>query len=264
MERFYDSMNKRMLYIGKAANPQYWDQHWTGEGLKEQVTRGSGFVIRITKKYVPRGARILEGGCGIGDKVYSLYKEGYDVFGVDYAEETVMRVKQLFPELKIQVADVRELPFENDFFDAYWSLGVIEHFYEGYDLIAKEMHRVLRRGGKLLLTCPVISPLRIYKAKRMLYQEFIESENMIRNFYQFALNSDKVIKDFESIGFKLLEIKPSDGIKGLKDEVMVVKPLLQKVYEGNSLLLKVIRKILDIVLVNWCHHMKLFVFEKEQ
>ena len=180
MKVFYDKENNRLVYIGKAATSEYWDEHWlSNKDLKQIVTRGSRFVVKITKKYLRKGSKILEGGCGIGDKVYTLQKAGYDAYGVDYAETTVKRVKELFPDLKIRVADVRRLPFEDGFFDGYWSLGVIEHFYEGYDEIALEMKRVLRKGGILFLTCPVMSPLRRLKAKMGLYPLFKEEK---RNF----------------------------------------------------------------------------------
>ena len=117
IEVFYDKKKNRLVYIGKSATSEYWDEHWlSSNDLKHMITTGSQFVVRRTKKYLQTGSRILEGGCGIGDKVYALRKAGYDAYGVDYAENTVKRVKKLFPELKIQVADVKKLPFYDEFF----------------------------------------------------------------------------------------------------------------------------------------------------
>ena len=43
--------------------------------------------------------------------------------------------------------DLDDLPVEDESVDGYWSLGVIEHFYDGYGEILSEMHRVIKRDG---------------------------------------------------------------------------------------------------------------------
>ena len=60
-------------------------------------------------------AKILEGGCEIGQNVYGLKSWGYEAYGVDFARETVERTKKEFPELKIFVQDVRKLDFPDNF-----------------------------------------------------------------------------------------------------------------------------------------------------
>ncbi|GAI52286.1 unnamed protein product, partial [marine sediment metagenome] len=123
-------------------------------GFEKRIkVRNNRFIIGHTKKYLSPGAKVLEGGCGRGNKVYALYQHGYDAYGVDYAEETVKKVNQYAPELKITVDDIRNLNFEDGFFDGYWSLGVIEHFYDGYDAMLREMHRVLSEGAIFSLQC---------------------------------------------------------------------------------------------------------------
>ncbi|GAI52290.1 unnamed protein product [marine sediment metagenome] len=72
---------------------------------------------------------------------------------------------------------------------------------------------------------PVISWLRRQKAKLGRYPEYKESKEMRDNFYQFAFAPEDIINDLEKRGFKLIDMKPYDGIKGLKDEVLVLKPL---------------------------------------
>ena len=163
--RYYDTENRRLVYIEQRATPEFWDRQWEDEKLKKSILAGikERFVFPTTKHYLKLGAKILEGGCGKGHFVYSLYARGYDAYGVDFAEKTVKRVNTLIPELKIRLGDVRQLEFPDATFHGYWSLGVIEHFPEGYDPIAKEMLRVLKPGGYLFLTFPYMSPLRRLK-----------------------------------------------------------------------------------------------------
>ena len=67
------------------------------------------------------------------------------------------------PDLNIDFGDVRSLPYKKSSFDGIWSLGVIEHNWDGYDQILREAHRVLRSGGYFFLAFPSFSPLRKLK-----------------------------------------------------------------------------------------------------
>ena len=136
--RYYDKENRRLVYIEENATPEFWDRQWKDEKLKQSILAGAKehFVFPITKRYLKTGSKILEGGCGKGQFVYSLHTRGYDAHGVDFAEKTVEKIRALVPELKIHLGDVRKLEFPDASFDGYWSLGVIEHFPEGYDAIS--------------------------------------------------------------------------------------------------------------------------------
>lgn len=48
--------------------------------------------------------------------MYCLHYNGYTAFGVDFAERTVRKINEYFPELNVTVGDVRDLKFEDDFF----------------------------------------------------------------------------------------------------------------------------------------------------
>ena len=50
-------------------------------------------------------------------------------------------------------ADARNLPFEDDSFDVVICLDVLEHILED-EQVAAEIHRVLRKNGKFLISVP--------------------------------------------------------------------------------------------------------------
>ena len=263
--RYLDKANNRLVYVGRPANETYWDHHWDVESSKfqEQIKiKNDGLVIGCTKKYLPPGTRILEGGCGLGSKVYALSHHGYDAYGIDYARETIKKINRYAPELNVKFGDVRNLPFPDAFFDGYWSLGVIEHFYDGYERIVSEMFRVLKKEGYLFLTVPVMSPLRKVKAKLRKYVEYEDSEEIRENFYQFAFDPQRVINDLKSADFKLIDVKPYDGIKGLKDEVLMLKPFLQPLYDSAAFPACLLKKVLDFIFRRFANHMSLFIMRK--
>ena len=94
MLRFYDKAQHRLVYLKEHPSPRYWDAHW---GKYEHTSRNlpkHRYFQRITRKYLVPGATLLEGGCGLGTLVHALDRAGFNVYGVDFAEETVRTIQQ--------------------------------------------------------------------------------------------------------------------------------------------------------------------------
>jgi nucleoside-diphosphate-sugar epimerase/ubiquinone/menaquinone biosynthesis C-methylase UbiE len=266
-KKLWDPNKNQLLFFENQADPEFWDKHWEKDlnKFKEKlVASRNDFVSNITSKYLnPTDGIILEGGCGDGQNVLSLKKHRYNVIGIDYAEKTVRILNQIMPELAIQKGDVRNLPFKDEYFSGYWSLGVIEHFYEGYQSIAIEMHRVIKTGGYLFLTFPYMSFLRKMKGWFGFYESWKNNEP-INNFYQFALNADLTINDFRNLGFEIVKKMPLDGLKGTKDEIHLFHATLQKLYDyhGCSLILKILRKSVLMLTTPFAGHSILLILKK--
>lgn len=263
--RFYDQSNHRLVYIEQAATPEYWSSQWEDEKLKQSILAGNKerFVFPTTAKYLPKGSKILEGGCGKGQFVYSLQSRGYEALGVDFAEVTIKKIHQTLPELPVQIGDVRKLDFLDNTFDGYWSLGVIEHFPDGYEAIAREMHRVLKPEGYLFLTFPYMSPLRRFKAWLGAYPHLTPLSDM-KHFYQFALDHKRVIKSLLPLGFDLVTTQPYEGFKGFKDESGFMRPLFQKLYNQKNIVAQGLIYILAKFLAPFSGHTILLILKKKK
>ena len=261
----YDKKNDRIVFYNKKANVQFWEEHWReniGSNQSQKIAdyKNNRFILKIVKNYLDdKNSWILEGGCGIGGYVYCLQHAGYNVVGIDNAEKTVKAVKECYPDLNIQRQDVRKTSFEDNYFSIYFSFGVIEHFYKGYDEILSEAVRIIKPGGYLIISFPQLSILRRIKAELGLYarDKPVDKEH----FYQFALNPEKVIKGIEQYGFQLVKKSQYDGIKGFKDEVAIFRPFLQAIYDGK--ILQILRRIIDIILKGLSSHMALLVMQKK-
>jgi SAM-dependent methyltransferase len=262
---YYDRQNRRLVYIGESASPEFWDALFDAEDFRKSVAGGKDdrFILKILRKYLPdKKGYILEGGCGEGRIVYCMHDHGYEAVGIDSASKTIEKTKNLFPELDVRVGDVRNLPFPDNYFTGYWSIGVIEHFRGGYEAVLAEMLRVIASDGYLFLSFPYMSPIRRLKARLGLYQEYRGSDK--EDFYQYALDADIVLGDLKASGFKLVERIPSAGLKGCKDEVFFLKPVLQRLfsYKGNNLLLRGLKYMLDQWLAVFAGHTLFFVLKK--
>lgn len=64
--------------------------------------------------------------------------------------------KNIFKNLILKVIDGRHLKFKSNYFDFVYSISVIEHIEKNGDSkMIKELARILKRGGVLVLTTPV-------------------------------------------------------------------------------------------------------------
>lgn len=255
---------KVIAYFEKQANPEFWDNHWHTQKLKEEILncRTDQIFIPAVRKYLPTGSIILEGGCGKAKLVHALNHQGYRTTGIDFASQTMSRVHSAVPELHIVTGDLRKLPFQDNSFDGYLSVGVIEHFWEGYSQVIKEMYRTINSGGYLFVSFPHMSPLRKLKIYMGKYQIQTQKgiSGHINNFYQYVLYCEQVLGDLRKFGFELKEKILYDGIKGFKDEVSFLKPFLQPIYDRKKLMR--LRPYLDKLLKPFSSHMMLLILQK--
>ena len=92
-----------------------------------------------------RNTRILQWAAG----------RGALAFGIDISHATARLAERAFAprSLHAAAADVRQLPFGDDAFDAIYSMGTIEHFGE-WPAALDEIVRVLRPGGRAIVGVP--------------------------------------------------------------------------------------------------------------
>lgn len=256
--------NPHLLVIHRTASQSYWENRWRTPDLCHTIQQNSHdvFITDTTKKYLPAKSevRILEGGCGQGSVVLNLKRSGYDTYGIDSAKVTVEKVKQCLPDLPIQTGDVRQLPYPDNSFDGYWSLGVIEHDLSGYSNILRECSRVLKKNGYLFITFPHLSTLR--RIKKALHVYPLCSSEHPANFYQFFLDSSVVIHDLKKHGFIIRKTRPHDALKGLKEELPPLNPIIKKINKSNSFPARVISAIIEHTCYKLCGHIILIVAQK--
>ena len=117
------------------------------------------FVFRYYPKNKPRNEiNVLDIGCGIGNHLWFLAREGFNAFGIDGSETAVRIAKELLEEFKV-TADVRvydftkPLPYEDNFFDLVidrCSLSCVD--YETVKKTIDEIYRILKLGGYFFFT----------------------------------------------------------------------------------------------------------------
>lgn len=105
------------------------------------------------------GSIILEIGCGRGGLTHyvaTLPQGPAKVYGCDFSENALSIARSRYGEdpcITWQKEDVQSLSFPDNTFDRIISCETIEHVPHP-QMAIRELHRVLKPGGLLYLTCP--------------------------------------------------------------------------------------------------------------
>ena len=122
--------------------------HWWHTGRRQII---ASFVEDITRRVTDRRPRILDVGCGTGANLLMLSKYG-DAEGVDLSEDAIAFCRERGLE-QVKLGAGEALPYDDGTFDLVTALDVVEHMDD--DLAGlREMRRVLRPGGRVLLFVP--------------------------------------------------------------------------------------------------------------
>lgn len=90
---------------------------------------------------------------GVGEGLFLSTVSTTEKVGIELSRIRVRRAKELFPNLKIQVGDVRNMPYNDNSFDLIVCSEVLEHV-DGYEKAIEEFKRCLKPNGYLILSFP--------------------------------------------------------------------------------------------------------------
>ncbi len=111
---------------GAASETEFVERYWTAVWEREGGPKGAIEKIpgkaefKVMAPYLaklPQGARLLDGGCGLGDWTLYFSRNGHPTLGLDLSRATVARLKELFPEAEFAVGDIRDTGLDGASFD---------------------------------------------------------------------------------------------------------------------------------------------------
>lgn len=106
-----------------------------------------------------RSGRLLDMGCGNGRHLVEALKKSFEAVGVD-ASLDLLQIsgrkikKKIGSDLRVHLirSDVKRLPFKESSFDSVIYIATIHHLKRGRIKSLKEAKRVLKPGGKILVS----------------------------------------------------------------------------------------------------------------
>jgi len=144
---------------------------------------------------------ILDVGCGNGWVAKEFLPKGKQVYSLDISVTNPAIAKKLYQDEKHFgiAADSFYLPFNDNSFDCVIASEIIEHIVEPKDFI-KELFRVVKSGGSLIITTP-------YKEKILYYlcvhcNQKTPANAHLHSFDEMILRDLYSGKDLESFKFE--------------------------------------------------------------
>lgn len=118
------------------------------------VRRAAARQLDLLARDLRPGARVLDVGCGRGVILSPMAERGFEMHGVEIRLEAVEGA-DLRAEVRI-ASRLVEAEYADEFFDEVVMWHVLEHVADPRETLA-ETHRILRRGGRLVVAVPNFS-----------------------------------------------------------------------------------------------------------
>jgi len=159
------------------------DKHWWF------ATRTRAILVYLDRYMGPgKRGRILDVGCGAGNMAHHLAHYGH-VVGVDNDPRPLGVARQRGLDVREGLA--QDLPFEDEEFDLVTLLDTVEHVPDEAEMrVFGECWRVLKPGGKLLITVPAFM--------------WLWSHNDVLNAHHRRYTVPELRRKLSSVGFHTL------------------------------------------------------------
>src|SRR6266516_1896335 len=108
----------------------FFDGHAAADDYDVFTPEGNARIVNAFVKLtaLPRGARVIDLGCGSGTFTALLAQAGYDCVGVDISAKLLEIGRRKHPQIEFVAGDIEHLPFPAASFDGVLLSGVVHHF----------------------------------------------------------------------------------------------------------------------------------------
>jgi 2-polyprenyl-3-methyl-5-hydroxy-6-metoxy-1,4-benzoquinol methylase len=126
--------------------------------VTEQTVRNRATFILEELKGQPPGV-VLDAGCGLGVYLRLLSQSGSRAIGIDIGEDYLRQAREIVSKdsasdrMHLALTSVERMGFPNETFDAIICIENLEHVTDD-EMAVKEFRRVLKPGGRLIISVP--------------------------------------------------------------------------------------------------------------
>lgn len=219
---------------------------WSRNEMEDLLaTCNSDEVLPIIRRTFKSGDRLIEAGCGAGRWVRFLTDSGYQMVGLEYSSLTVKMVNDVWPDLEVLQGDCQSSPFHDASFDGALSFGVVEHWKEGPTKPLLDLFRILKPGGKAVITVPCNNIIRqlkhrfyigeltkfpfalikaIVRKQPLLPTRYTKNRSFAvfptyGEFFEYRMTPAEFVQELNFAGFDILEHIPTAHMDGVFHEL---------------------------------------------
>ena len=200
-------------------------------------------TFNLTKYSLNESGTMLDVGCGEGRHIFGIMQNYPEMkcIGLDMDDDSLVKAEEgyeFFESISNAGAEFLKgsaysLPFQNNSLDLVVCSEVLEHLHHYNDAV-KEIHRVLKPGGKFYASVPASWPEKICWALSKDYQN--QPGGHLRIF-----NQSKLISEISEVGFTFLS---SDRFHSIHAPYWWIRCFFWNTQDSN-IIVKLYKKILE-------------------
>lgn len=150
---FYQCDNCKFIFV----HPKPVPEETYSDGPVIEMGAGAdqfnNYYLDSIEKYAPNRGRILEIGFGDAGFLKIADERGWESHGVELSKNCVEHARNVHGLKHVHLGLLEELRFEDGHYDVIAAFNFIEHIPDLKGTL-KELRRLLRPGGLLVLLCP--------------------------------------------------------------------------------------------------------------
>jgi len=133
-------------------------------------------LVKVTER---KTGRLLDVGCGAGDRLDIFRRLGFDVYGVEISQSAGYAKKHL--GLNVKQGDLFKADYSDSFFDIITLHNVLEHTHNPQKVIG-ELNRILKKDGIVAIQVPNINCIQF-----KLFKKRWAAVDVPRDLYYFSI-----------------------------------------------------------------------------
>jgi SAM-dependent methyltransferase len=205
-------MSFKVLMPGALSSTEWSQAGWRLQGEDAVDEAEHKLITPILRAHLPRDGVIVDAGCGTGKWVAHFARLGYRMVGLDLSLDALGVARRSAPGAALAAADTQRAPLRDRSVDAVLSLGVVEHDERGPLAGLRELHRILKPGGLLVLDVPfnnwlrrlVTNPLARWVTHRR------RRAGWALGFAEYRFDVGELRRFLDESGFEFLSAYPDD------------------------------------------------------
>ncbi len=179
----------------------FYERYWE----KTDSLNDYSYKVKLIKKLVPKESNleVLDFGCGKGAFIKDILSinPSLKITGADISQTAITAARKKFPKQKFYyLTSGGKLPFKDNSFDFILALDVFLHIYDT-ELIFNEITRILKPGGKLLITVPYYGLIKNIIIALIGFDEVYNPRNGSIRFY----TKNTLLHEITDVGLKSLK-----------------------------------------------------------
>jgi len=154
-------------------------------------------VSKVVKFTARSSGKVLDVGCGTGDRLDVFRKNGFETYGAETSDSADYAREHL--RLNVIKGDLFNASYSDRFFDIVTLYNVLEHTHHPEE-VCREIHRILKADGYLVIQVPNKNS---FQCK--IFKERWAAFDVPRDLYYFEPKT--LISLFKKVGFKAERIE---------------------------------------------------------